>query len=222
MTAAMAHEVAQPLAAVTLNASAGLDWLSRKPPNTVSAIESLRTTIDAGKLTFDVLKSLRAMSAKERGSQSEFDLNDLVRETTSLFGRELAAHRITLQLALERGLPAICANRVQIQRVLINLMTNAIEAVSAARRRIITISSTYTDSRNVLLEVNDSGAGIAPEKMDHIFEPFFTSKSNGTGLGLSLSRTIVEQHGGSLWASEDAEAGAIFHLQMPRSPLTTH
>ena len=135
--------------------------------------------------------------------------------------RELAAHRISLQLALYEALPSIVANRVQIQRVLVNLLTNAIESLGETkwRPRRITIRSALLDGQNVLLEVSDSGDGIAPEKLARIFEPFFTTKSTGTGLGLALCRAIVEEHGGRLWASPGDDHGATFHVQMPCIPV---
>ena len=217
VAAAIAHEVGQPLAAANLSASAGLGWLDRAKPDPAKAIASLRETIDAGNRTFEVIRSIRATFSTGSRSVSEFNLNDLVSETTALFDREMTAHNVHVQLALDEELPAILANRVQIQRVLSNLLTNAIESVSATRRRtrLIAISSAVLDASNVLLEVSDSGVGIAPEEMAHIFEPFFTTKSSGTGLGLSLSRTIVEEHGGRLWVSASDVQGATFHLQMP-------
>lgn len=217
VAAAISHEVGQPLSAVSLSASAALNWLTSARPDTEKAIKSLRDTLDSGERAFDVIKSVRASFAKGAGSLSEFNLNELVRETASLMDRELAARKVSLRLSLDDKLPPILANRVQIQRVLINLLTNAIESMvtTLGRERRIAIRSVLLEEQNVQLDVSDSGVGISPEKMAQIFEPFFTTKSTGTGLGLSLSRTIVEEHGGRLWASAGEECGATFHMQLP-------
>lgn len=219
VAAAISHEVGQPLSAALLNASAGLDWLTRARPNLDKAINALRASIDDERRTFDVIKSVRATFAKGPGAETEFNLNKLVHETVSLLGRELSGAKVSVNLALDETTPTIRANRVQIQRVLINLLTNALESMDATRgrpRRIM-IRSFSTDGQNVLIEVSDSGPGITPEQMPHIFEAFFTTKSTGTGLGLSLCRTIVEEHGGRLWASDGDADGATFHMRLPCS-----
>ena len=223
VAAAIGHEVGQPLNAANLSASAALQWLTRSRPDREKAIRLLRDAIDSGQRTFDVIKSVRAMFAKTCEVLSEFSLNELVRETVLLMDRELAAQRISVRFSLDESLPSIIANRVQLQRVLINLLTNAIESigVTRGRTRSIDIRTTTSVDQLVLLDITDSGVGLAAEKLAHIFKPFFTTKSTGTGLGLSLSATIIEEHGGRLWASAGEEFGATFHMQLKCASATT-
>jgi signal transduction histidine kinase len=149
-----------------------------------------------------------------------FNLNELVVETALLLDRELTRGNISVQFALDDALPSILADRVQMQQVLVNIFTNAIQSLRATRGRArhIAIRSAPLDGQDVLVDVSDNGIGIAAERMDQIFDVFFTTKAKGTGMGLSLCRTIVEKHGGRLWASQGEECGATFHLQLPSAP----
>ncbi len=224
LAAVMAHEVGQPLTAVSLSARAGLKWLKHKPPAVDSAIKSLHDAIDAGRRATDVMKSLRSTFAKQPDARSELRLNDLVRATASRLSRELDLEKVSLQLLLDEAAPPILADRVQMEQVLVNLFTNAIEscAETEGRARRITIRSASLKTHDVLLEVSDNGAGIAPEATAHIFDAFFTTKTTGAGLGLPLCRAIVEAHGGRLWASESETGGATFHLELPSAGAPAH
>ena len=221
LAAAVSHEVGQPLSAVITNAMAAQSWLDRRQPEPGMAIKAMNATIEAGQRTFDVIKSIRAMFAVGSPSAIEFDLNELVRETVVLMDLELTGRKVSLDLKLDEALPRVVADRVKMQRVLINLLTNAIEALDTKRRqpRRIAIRTMALDGQHVQLDMSDTGVGIPPEKMDSIFEPFFTTKGTGTGLGLSLCRTIVEEHGGHLWVSRGERQGAIFHLTLPTRRL---
>ena len=218
---AIAHEVGQPLTAVSLHAKSGVNWLTRDPPNVEKAVTSMRAAIEAAHRTTDVVKSFRAMFAERPDIATELSLNDLARSTAAILSRELDGEGVTLQLALDEDLPPVLADPVQMQRVLLNLFTNAIEALAATRNRArrITVRTRPLDAHDVLLEVSDNGIGIAPKEVEHIFEAFHTTKPSGSGVGLSLCRTIVGAHGGSLWATPGKGHGATFHLQLPRSDL---
>jgi signal transduction histidine kinase len=200
---------------------AGLHWLTQTRPNVEKAANAVRAAIDDARRTFDVIKSIRAMFARGAGSVSEIDINELVRESASLLDRELAGRKVSLELELDEALPRVLADRVQLQRVLLNIFSNAIESLDATkgRPRRIGVRSLPLNGRDVMIEINDTGDGIPSDQMGRIFDPFFTTKSTGTGLGLSLSRTIVEEHGGFLWATCGDEYGATFHLQLPSGGL---
>jgi signal transduction histidine kinase len=223
VAAAIGHEVKQPLSAIVTNGSAGLRWLDHDPPNLEMVAQSLRATVEQGHRASDLIAGVRSVVTRRSGERTTFNLNELVGETALLLDRELASGKISLEFALDGALPSVTADRVQLQEVLVNLLTNAIQSLRAirGRPRRIAIRSVALDGPDVLLDVSDNGIGIAAEQMDHIFDFFFTTKEAGTGMGLSLCRMIVEQHGGHLWASKGEEQGfgATFHLQLPHSGI---
>jgi signal transduction histidine kinase len=215
LAAAISHEVSQPLSALGTLQDTGLKWLTRERPDVERAIRSLRAAVEAKNLAIGAIKSVRTTLARRPGERSAFDLADLVRATVPLLRREMAGKRISLQLELDET--PVLADRVQLQRVLINLLSNAIDSlgVTEDRPRHLTVRSAAPDGRGAVLEISDNGMGIVRENMAHIFDPYFTTKAKGAGLGLSLCRIIVEAHGGHLWASSGEGDGATFHLELP-------
>jgi signal transduction histidine kinase len=216
LAAAISHEVAQPLTVLCSHANIGLRSLTSERPDAERAIKSLRAITEAGILVTGVIKNIRSTFAGRTGERTEFSLNELVHASLPLLQRELASERISVQLELDETLPHVLGDRVQLQRVLMNLLSNAIESLSATENRPHQIAiRSAQGNRRVVLEVSDNGVGIARADMKQIFTPFFTTKSTGTGLGLSLCRIIVQAHGGRLWAAEGKESGAVFHLELP-------
>lgn len=217
VAAAIAHEVGQPIAAMSINASLGLKSLTRHSvPDLEGGIEALRAISASAERSFEIIKGIRAIFAKEPHWTIEFSLNDMIRETAALLDRELADAKISLKVLLDEAIPPVAANRVQLQQVLVNLLKNAIEAsVSARGRRRTVVISSRAETERTLIEVSDDGVGIAADEVTHIFDPFHTTKTNGTGIGLSLCRTIVEDHGGRIWASNGQKRGATIHVQLP-------
>jgi PAS domain S-box-containing protein len=217
MTASIAHEVKQPLAAIVASANAGLRWLKRSEPN-LSEVQSALVQIVKDSSRIDhVIASIRAMFGKESRETTLLDIPELVSEVLVLVQGELKTHRITLRNDVRDRLPMVMAERVQLQQVILNLIINAIEAMGSetGRERTLTIASCVDETANVILTVEDTGSGIDPGHLDRIFDPFFTTKSNGMGLGLSICRSIIEAHGGRLWALPRSPFGTAFHLALP-------
>jgi PAS domain S-box-containing protein len=217
LTASIAHEVNQPLAAVVANAEACLRWLDRDIPDLAAARRSAEWVINDGIRASEVVRRVRALAHKADIEKVPLDVNDIVEEVIALVQRELATHLVSLRTELEPALPKILGDRVQLQQVIINLVMNGIEAMQPVtdRPRELVIRSRQEELQRVLLSVTDCGVGISAENANRLFNAFFTTKSSGLGMGLSICRSIVEAHGGRLSASGDEGRGATFQFVLP-------
>jgi PAS domain S-box-containing protein len=217
MTASIAHEIRQPLAAIVTNANAGLRWMKKLDPDLAEVQMALSQILNDGQRIDHVIASVRAMFAKGSREISLLDVPLLVSEVLALVQGDLESRQIVLRNETRGRLPEVMADRMQLQQVLLNLITNSIEAMSSetVRERHLTIASGVDEKADVRITVEDTGGGIDPAHLDRIFDPFFTTKSNGMGLGLSICRSIVEAHGGRLWALPRCPFGTVFHLTLP-------
>lgn len=216
VAAAVSHEVGQPLTALSLNASAAMASLNAEPPNVQKAIGAVAEVQESARRTFDVLRSIRSMFSKEPGWADETDINAVIEESLSQLQKEIVAAKIGVKLQLDKDLPAIMANRVQLQHVVGNLLVNAVESLSStrSRRRRIVICSSAPGS-NVLLEIADNGPGLSENETWHVFDAFQDNESDTKGIRLSLCRTIVEEHGGRIWVTPREKQGSTFHVELP-------
>jgi C4-dicarboxylate-specific signal transduction histidine kinase len=217
LTASIAHEVNQPLAAVVANAEASLRWLNREQPDLAAARRSVEWVINDGCRASDVIRRVRALAKKSDMETARLDLNHVVNEAITLVERELIKHRVSLRTELAPALPEILGDRVQLQQVIINLLINGIEAMAPVtdRRRELLIRSGKNDTDQLILSITDSGIGISADNANRLFNAFFTTKSSGLGMGLSICRSIVEAHGGRMSASNNEGPGATFQLVLP-------
>jgi PAS domain S-box-containing protein len=217
LAGSIAHEVNQPLAAVVANAEAGLRWLRRGTPDVDAACRSVEWIIEDGNRASEVIRRVRALANKTILEKVPLDVNDVIREVIALVRGELISHQVSLRTELAPALPAILGDRVQLQQVIINLVMNGIEAMQSAtdRPRELVIRSRQDEKQQVLASVTDCGVGISAENADRLFNPFFTTKSTGMGMGLAICRSIMEAHGGRLWATANIPHGATFQFNLP-------
>jgi len=210
------HEVNHPIATMVTNAQAALRWLAARPPDLEEARQALASIIQAGKRASDVIERIRSLIKKAPPRLDRLDINDAIREIIELTRPETVKNKVSVRTELADGLPLIQGDRVQLQQVVLNLIINAVEAMStvADEARDLLISTARAES-GVLVTVRDTGPGLRAEDPERIFEPFHTSKPTGLGIGLSISRSIIEAHGGRLWASANAPRGAIFQFTLP-------
>jgi C4-dicarboxylate-specific signal transduction histidine kinase len=223
LTASISHEVNQPLASVIANAEACLRWLNRGTPDLDRARRSVEWIIDDGNRASEVIRRIRGLAKKSEIEKVPLDVNDVVRETIGLMQREVFSHQVALRMELVPALPAILGDRVQLQQVIINLMMNGIEAMQSVtdRPRELLIRSRQHEKQLVLVSITDCGVGISAENADRLFNAFFTTKSSGMGMGLSICRSIMEAHGGRLWATANIPHGATFQFTLPVNADTT-
>ena len=218
MTASIAHEMNQPLAAIVANASAGLRWAERIPPAIDRARECFEQIVRAGQHAADVLEGVRTMFKSKELASVQIDLNQLINEVLTLVQGAVKRHDITVRTELDAAIMPVTGNRVQLQQVLFNLITNAIEAMETVADRTMLVKSERENSGQARVTVEDSGTGIEPQHVDKIFGSFFTTKADGMGMGLSICRSIIESHGGRLWASSNRSRGAVFQFTLPIGP----
>ncbi len=217
LTASIAHEVNQPLAAIVTSGEATLRWLAKEPPFLAEAREALGRIIRDANRASEVVKRLRALAKKSDPQMAPLDINDVINDVVALVQREVTSHRVWLGLDLGESLPTTFGDRVQLQQVVINLVMNGIEAMAPVteRARELLISSRPHPDRRILVAVRDSGPGISAEAKDRLFTAFFTTKRDGMGMGLSICRSIIETHGGELSAVNNDGPGATFHFTVP-------
>ena len=217
LTASIAHEVNQPLAAIIANAAACLSWLDRETPDLNAARRSIDWIINDGNRASEVIRRVRSLANKTSVEKVPLDINEVASEVIALVQREITSHRVTLRTELALTLPMVLGDRVQLQQVIINLAMNGMEAMQSVvdRPRELVIRSCLDEAQQVLVSVTDCGLGIPAENADLLFDAFFTTKSSGMGMGLSICRSIIEAHGGRLWATANLPHGATFQFTLP-------
>ena len=218
LAASIAHEVNQPLAAIVTNANAGQRWLAADPPNTAEVEASLKRIVRDGERASEIVKRIRTFVKKgSPHTATPEDLNNLVDEVFGLVRDASSRHQVEIRSELGRGLPTVNADRVQLQQVVLNLVMNAIDAMRDVHDgpRRLTVRTRAEEPSQVVVSISDTGIGVGEDLTDRLFEPFYTTKASGMGMGLSVSRSIVESHGGRLWASVNRGPGATFTFTLP-------
>jgi signal transduction histidine kinase len=217
LSASIAHEVNQPLASMVTHADAGLRWLERKNPDLDEAKAALKSIVSDGHRAAKIIEGVRTVFRKGAQDRVPLNINDLIQEVLRHTQAEMRLNRVSIQTELSGQLPLVTVNPVQLQQVMLNLVTNAVDAMSSVtdRARVIHIRSEPHRPGNILVSVEDAGIGLHEEHKHRIFEPFFTTKSYGLGMGLMICQSIIEAHGGRLWMINNVAQGATFHFTLP-------
>ncbi|WP_216673078.1 sensor histidine kinase [Paraburkholderia solitsugae] len=217
LSASIAHEVTQPLAAIVTNGEACLRWLGHPIPSPEEVQACVERMIVDGKRAAEIVRRVRQLTRKGVSQKMQLDLNDVINDAVSLVQHEVVSHRVSLRLKLSPELPPLFADRIELQQVILNLVINGIQAMDTLsdRPRELLIETLRDEQGYAVVAVHDTGNGIKPETANQLFEPFFTTKPNGMGMGLSICRSIIEAHGGRVWASNHVRQGAVFHFSLP-------
>jgi C4-dicarboxylate-specific signal transduction histidine kinase len=216
LTATLAHEVNQPLAAAVTNADACLNWLAGDTPNLDEARAAAMEIVKEGTRAAEIITRIRLLFKKGTPQRASLDVNEVIREIVGLLRSEVERYSISTRTELAADLPQVMGDRVQLQQVMMNLISNSIDAMKDVDgTRELAIKSRRAENERLMVSVSDTGEGLPPNKATQIFDAFFTTKVHGTGLGLSVSRSIVASHNGRLWAADNSPRGAIFHLILP-------
>jgi two-component system sensor kinase FixL len=213
LSASIAHEIRQPLAGILASAQAALRWLEKA--NVEEVRENLNGIVSDGQRANDIIKNLRAMFKHDVQEKTLVDINGLVLWVIALLVSELQKHKIELRTQLDDRNPEALGNQVQLQQVILNLVMNAIESMSSLQTRVLHIKTELSQSSTVHVSVEDTGAGIKPSDVTRLFQPMFTTKARGMGMGLSICKSIIENHDGRIWVSPGANGGSIFQFELP-------
>jgi C4-dicarboxylate-specific signal transduction histidine kinase len=217
LTASIAHEVNQPLAAVVANADACVAWLSREKPDLAEARSAAGRATEGATRASEVIARIRSLITKATPEKSKVQINQVIEQTAALAEGQAARNQVVIKLELSPDLPVVFGDSIQFQQVILNLVVNGIEAMTCItdRPRILTLRTEPEDKGQVRVSVQDSGVGLNEEVTRRLFEPFFTTRAKGMGMGLSISRSIIEAHGGRLWAEPNGSGGASFQFTLP-------
>jgi C4-dicarboxylate-specific signal transduction histidine kinase len=218
LTASLAHEIKQPIAAAVTDAKTCLRWLGRDQPDLAEAREAASRIIKDTTRAADIVSRVRLLFKKGTPQQELVDVNEVIREMTVLLRGEATEYSMSVRTELAADLPQVMGDRMQLQQVVMNLIMNSIDAMKDVDgTRELTINSRRGENEQLVVSVSDTGVGLPPKQADQIFNAFFTTKPNGTGMGLRISRSIVESHGGRLWAADNSPRGASFYFTLPRA-----
>ncbi len=216
IAASIAHEINQPLVAAVINGNACLQWLSAQPPNFDEARQAVARLVRDTDRAAGIITQIRELAKGSTTEKDRLDINEIILATVTLIEKEIQQHDVALEMQLSNDVSFVYGDRVQLQQVILNLILNAIDAMSlvSERSRSLVVSSAKSDS-NVLVSIQDSGAGFMSKDRDRLFSAFYTTKRGGMGMGLAISRSIVENHGGRIWATPNIPYGAVFHFIVP-------